>query len=141
MSSYWEKRFLRDKAVSVNSSERWLANHQKRYFAAAQREITDEIEKIYQSFADREKITLAEARTRIGNADFGRVDFGKMAAEQVKRNRELRRQKESLPGDVVAIMEKQNQAYEKQLAELARKGQITRLSMLQANIDKALLDL
>jgi SPP1 gp7 family putative phage head morphogenesis protein len=141
MSSYWEKRFLRDKAASVNSSERWLANHQKRYFAAAQREITDEIEKIYQSFADREKITLAEARTRIGNADFGRVDFGKMAAEQVKRNRELRRQKESLPGDVVAIMEKQNQAYEKQLAELARKGQITRLSMLQANIDKALLDL
>lgn len=141
MSAYWEKRFLQDKAAAVNASETYLLREQKKYFTTASKEITKEIEKIYQSFADSEKITLAEARARIGNADFGKADFEKMAADQVKRNRELQRKKDSLPGEVVALMERQNQAYERQLAELTRKGQITRLSMLQVNIDKALLDL
>lgn len=141
MDKYWEKRFLKDKAAAVNASERYLIREQKKYFTAAEKEITEQTEKMYQSFADSEDITLAEAKRQIHQSDFSKVDFEKLTEYQIGRNRELQKKKDSLPGDVVAAIEKQHFQYESQLRALTRKGQLTHLNLLQANINKALIDL
>ncbi len=141
MGKYWEKRFLKDKAAAINVSERYLASEQKKYFRQASIEITGQIEKIYQSFADSEHITLAEAKRRIRQADFHKVNFEKLVSYQIDRNQKFRQKKDRLPADIVASIEKQHMVFENGLRALTRKGQITYLSMLQANIDKALIDL
>lgn len=138
--NYWEKRFLEDKASAVNAAEKYIARTQERYFREAQKEIEAELEKLYRSFADREKITLAEAKRRISNTDFNKIDFESLAADQVIRNQEYKKMKD-LPDDVAAAIEKQHAQYESQLAAYTKKGEITHLSLMQANIDKALLDL
>ena len=141
MGIYWEKRFLQDKALSVNATEKYLAKEQKRYFTEAVGEITKQIEDMYQSFTDQEHITLAEAKRRIARADFKKVDFEKLAEYQIDKNREFKKKRASLPGDVIAAIEKQHARFESGMKTLTRKGQITYLSLLQQNINKALLDL
>ena len=56
MENYWEKRFLQDKALSINATEKYLAKEQQRYFTEAAGEITKQIEDMYQSFGDQEHI-------------------------------------------------------------------------------------
>ncbi len=141
MEDYWKKRFLKDKAAAVNISEQYLAKEQKKHFTAAAKEITEQIEDMYQSFADQEHITLAEAKRRITKADFKKIDFEKLTEYQIDRNRELKKKKARLPGDVVAAIEKQHSRFESGLRTFTKKGQITYLSLLQQNINKALLDL
>lgn len=141
MAGYWEKRYLKDKAAAVNRSEKYIAEQQRKYYAAAQKEIREDIEALYQKFADKEKITLAEAKCRISRADFSKVDFEKMVDYQIERNRAFREQKEKLPGYVVAAIEKQHARYESELRAYTKRGQITRLELLNMQIDKALLDL
>ncbi|MCX4341422.1 MAG: hypothetical protein OSJ72_17485 [Lachnospiraceae bacterium] len=72
---YWERRYLKDKAASINRAEDYLAKQQRRLYAAAEAEIQEEIEKLYERFADSEDITLAEARQRVKDADFRRIDW------------------------------------------------------------------
>ncbi|MCI8736870.1 MAG: minor capsid protein [Lachnospiraceae bacterium] len=141
MAGYWEKRYLRDKAVAVNRSEKYIIGEQRKYYAAAQKEIREDIEALYQKFADKEKVTLAEAKRRISRADFSKVDFGKLVDYQIERNRAFREQKDKLPGYVVAAIEKQHMRYESELRAYTKKGQITRLELLDMQISKALLDL
>ena len=71
---YWERRYLKDKAASVNWTEDYLAKQQKKLYSQAEQEIQAEIEKLYQKFADSEKITLAEAKQKIKDADFRKID-------------------------------------------------------------------
>lgn len=139
--NYWEKRFLKDKASAVNAAEKYIARRQERYFREAQKAIAAAVEKLYRSFADSEKITLAEAKRRISNADFKKIDFESMAADQLIRNQEYREKMKDLPDDVIAAIGKQNAQYESQLAAYTKKGEITYLTLMQANIDKALIDL
>jgi len=141
MGNYWEKRFLQDKAKAVNASEKYLAGEQKKYFTKAGKEITEQIEQLYKSFADGEHITLAEAKRQIRRADFKKVNFEQLAEYQIERNREFKKKKDSLPGDVAAAIEKQHARYESGLRALTKKGQLTYLSLLQGNINKALIDL
>lgn len=93
MAGYWEKRYLRDKAAEVNRSEKYIAEQQRKYYTAAQKEIRDDIEALYQKFADKEHITLAEAKRRIGRADFAKIDFEQMTDYQINRNREFRKKR------------------------------------------------
>lgn len=141
MAGYWEKRYLKDKAAAVNCSEKYIAGEQRKYYAQAQKEIREDIEALYQKFADKEKATLAEAKRRISRADFSKVDFGKLVDYQIERNRAFREQKEKLPGYVVAAIEKQHARYESELRAYTKRGQATRLELLDMQIDKALLDL
>ncbi len=140
-NGYWEKRYLQDKAAAVNRSEKYIAGQQRKYYAVAQKEIREDIEALYQKFADREKVTLAEAKRRISRADFSKVDFEKMVDYQIERNRAFREQKEKLPGYVVAAIEKQHTRYESEIRSYTKRGQVTRLELLDMQINKALLDL
>ncbi len=141
MAGYWEKRYLKDKAAAINRSEKYIAEQQRKYYAAAQKEIREDIEALYQKFADKEHITLAEAKRRIGRADFSKVDFEKLVDYQIDKNREFQQKKDKLPGNVVAAIEKQHVRYEAGLRAYTKKGQITRLELLNLQIDKAMLDL
>lgn len=60
--SYWERRQLKDKAASVNRSEKFLLKEEQKAYSEAKEEISREIEKLYQNFADKNHITLAEAK-------------------------------------------------------------------------------
>lgn len=139
--NYWEKRFLKDKASAVNAAEKYILRTQEKYFKEARKEIEAAVEKLYRTFADSEKITLAEAKRRISDADFSKIDFESLSADQILRNREYRKKMKTLPADAAAAVEKQHARYESQLAAYTKKGEITHLSLMQANIDKALLDL
>lgn len=141
MAGYWEKRYLQDKAMAVNRSEKYIAGQQRKYYVQAQKEIREDIEALYQKFADKEKITLAEAKRRISRADFSKVDFEKMVDYQIERNRAFQEKRDKLPGDVAAAIEKQHMRYESELRAYTKRGQITRLELLDMQIDKALLDL
>ncbi len=141
MAGYWEKRYLKDKAAAINRSEKYIAEKQREYYAAAQKEIREDIEALYQKFADKEHITLAEAKRRISRADFSKVDFEKLTDYQIGRNREFREKKDKFPGNVVAAIEKQHARFEAGLRAYTKKGQITRLELLNLQIDKAMLDL
>lgn len=141
MAGYWEKRYLKDKAAAVNRAEKYIAGEQRKYYAQAQKEIREDIEALYQKFADKEKITLAEAKRQIGRADFSKIDFETLVDYQIERNRVFREKKNNLPGDAVAAIEKQHARYEAGLRAYTKKGQITRLELLDLQIDKAMLDL
>ena len=141
MAGYWKKRYLKDKAVSINKSEKYIVEQQEKYYAAAQKEIRKDIEDLYRKFADKENITLAEAKRQIGRSDFAKIDFGKMVDYQIEKNREFKKKKDKLPGDVVAAIEAQHARYESGLRAYTKKGQITRLELLSLQIDKAMLDL
>ena len=60
---------------------------------------------------------------------------------QIERNRLFREQKDKLPGYVAAAIEKQHARYESELRAYTKRGQVTRLELLDMQIDKALLDL
>lgn len=140
-NGYWEKRYLKDKAAMINRSEKYIEEQQRKYYVQAQKEIREDIESLYQKFADKEKITLAEAKRQISRADFAKIDFEKMVDYQIEQNQEFRKKKGTLPGDVIAAIEKQHARYETGLRAYTKKGQITRLELLDLQIDKALLDL
>lgn len=140
-NGYWEKRYLKDKAAMINRSEKYIEEQQRKYYVQAQKEIKEDIESLYQKFADKEKITLAEAKRQISRADFAKIDFEKMVDYQIEQNQEFRKKKGTLPGDVIAAIEKQHARYETGLRAYTKKGQITRLELLDLQIDKALLDL
>lgn len=48
---------------------------------------------------------------------------------------------QTLPADAVALIEKQHMQHEKTLSMYSQKGKLTQLSLMEANIDRALLDL
>ena len=81
---YWEKRRLADKRRSLNRAERNINREIKRMYQAAIKEIREDIENLYQSFARQEGITLWEAKKRLSKADFQEIDFDRMIQETAK---------------------------------------------------------
>lgn len=138
---YWGKRFLKDKAQAVNAAEKYIIRTQERYYKRAGEEIKEAVRRLYQSFADAENISLAEAKHRLSEADFKKIDFEALAKEQVLKNKEYQDSVQTLPADATVLLEKQHMQYEKTLSMYAKKGKLTHLSLMEANIDKALLEL
>ena len=133
---YWRKRYLRDKALSVNKAEKLIRNNQKKYYEQASKEILDDIEKFYEKYAKENRISLSEAKKRISNAEFKDIDWEAYCQEDMELGWELENIKDSLPGDFIAALEKNKQDHEKKIQTLAAKGNITRLELLQQDIEK-----
>lgn len=133
-SNYWQERYLKDKARSINLSEKYIKGKLKKYYTEAGKEIEAEIESFYEKYAKDEEITLAEARKRISSAEFNRSKFEKMAKETAALKKKYGK---NIPEGIAKQIEDQ----ERILNTLSKKGAITRLQGLQANIDNAILKL
>ncbi|MDE6995243.1 MAG: hypothetical protein K2P41_12600, partial [Lachnospiraceae bacterium] len=139
-SSYWERRHLKDKAASVNRAEGHLRKEQEKLYAQASQEIQGEIGKLYQRFASQQHITLAEAKRQVSGADFRKIDWQGMV-DEAKRHLAGLPGMDSLPGEVVARMERQHQELEAQMALYARRGSVSYLELRKLEIDRILLGL
>lgn len=138
--SYWERRYLKDKAASVNRAEDYLIKEQQKLYSSAGKEIEKEIEKLYQNFARQQNITLSEARRMIKDADFRRIDWQELIEESLSCTQKLQGA-EKLPKDVIARIEKQHQQLEAQIEAYSRRGRISYLELRQIEIDRKLLEL
>lgn len=138
--SYWERRYLKDKAASVNRSEDYLLKEQQKLYSQAAEEIEKEIGKLYQRFADQQHVTLAEAKRKISDADFRKIDWQGMIKQSGNYTSGLSNG-EKLPGDVIAGIEKQHQDLEEQMKLYSRKGKISYLELRKLEIDKKLVRL
>ncbi len=138
--SYWERRYLKDKAASVNRSEDYLLKEQQKMYSQAAEEIEKEIRKLYQKFADQQHVTLAEAKRKISDADFRKIDWQGMIMQSGNYTSGLQNG-ERLPGDVIARIEKQHQDLEEQMRLYSRKGKISYLELRKLEIDKKLVSL
>lgn len=138
--SYWERRYLKDKAASVNRSEDYLLKEQQKLYSQAAEEIEKEIGKLYQKFADQQHVTLAEAKRKISNADFRKIDWQGMIKQSANYASGLL-DGEKLPGDVIAGIEKQHQDLEEQMKLYSQKGKISYLELRKLEIDKKLVSL
>lgn len=133
-NNYWKERFLKDKARSINLSEKYIKGRLKTYYTEAAKEIENDIAIFYEKYAKDEKITLAEARKRISEAKLDRSRFEKMAKETAAL-------KKKYGNDIPEWIAKQIAEQERILNTLSKKGAITRLENLKAGIDNAILKL
>ena len=62
---YWRKRSLEDKKRHINLAEKFINRELKRSYSEALKEVQEALNKLYQGFADKEHITLQEARKRM----------------------------------------------------------------------------
>ena len=135
---YWEKRRLADKRRSINRAERNINREIKRMYQAAIKEIRADIENLYQSFARQEGITLLEAKKRLSKADFQEIDFDRMVQETAKEWKQLKT--EEFPDDIAAAIEKKLKEQERHLKELSRRGYLTHLELMEAQIERTALE-
>ena len=133
-NNYWQERFLKDKARSINLSEKYIKGKLKRYYTDAAKEIETEIESFYEKYAKDEKISLSEARKRISEAQLDRRQFEKMS-------KDVAALKAKYKGNIPPGIAKQIDDQERLLNTLSKKGAITRLQGLHASIDNAILKL
>lgn len=138
---FWRKRYLKDKARAVNAAEDFIRKDVKKYYMQAAKEVQTDIEEFYKKYASQNGVTLAEARHRISQADFAGIDWEQLCRNASELDKQLKGKKDSLPGDVAARMEREHREYEEKIKTLSAKGNITRLELLQAEIDKAVLEL
>lgn len=136
---YWNRRMLQDKARVINNAERYLQKEQKRLYSQTAKEIEEEIEKLYETFADQQNITLAEAKRRIRDADFKKIDFDGLIQESLELQKKIR--EGNLPEEVLQELERQHKLLEDQLAAFSKRGQISYLDMRRIEIEKKLLSL
>lgn len=133
-NNYWKDRFLKDKARSINLSEKYIKGRLKNYYTEAEKEIEAEIESFYEKYAKEEKITLADTRKRMREVELDRSRFERMAKENIALKRKY-------GGDIPEGIAKQIEEQEKILNTLSKKGKITRLENMKASIDNAILKL
>lgn len=138
---YWRERNLKDKALSVNAAEDYIREHAGKMYAQAREEIQGEIEAFYQKYADENGITLQEARRKISRAEFKDIDWEAYCRRSAELERELRAKRDSLPKEIVDRMEQEWEEHEEKIRTLAARGNITRLELLQADIDRNVLNL
>lgn len=135
---YWERRYLKDKAASVNRAEDYLAGEQKRLYSQAEKEIQEQIRKIYERFASDEQITIAQAKQYVRDADFRRIDWDAM----LERSRSLREQlKEDLPEEVRENLERQHRDLDETMKAYAVRGRISYLELRSMEIDRIMVSL
>lgn len=135
---YWEKRRLADKRRSINRAEKNINREIKRMYQAAIKEIRADIENLYQSFARQEGITLLEAKKRLSKADFNGIDFDRRIQETAKQRKQFKT--EELPENIAAAIEKKLQEQERHLKELSRRGYLTHLELMEAQIERTALE-
>lgn len=131
-NNYWQERYLKDKARSINLSEKYIKGRLKKYYTEAGKEIETEIEGFYEKYAKEEKLTLADARKRISATEFNRSKFEKMAKETADLKRKYGK---NIPEGIAKQIEEQ----ERLLNTLSKKGAVTRMENLKAGIDNAIL--
>lgn len=117
---YWSKRALEDSIRSINITEKFIKSKLKKYYSNADDEIQEYIEQLYESFADKENITLAEAKRKIKNASFVGIDYKAFV-------------------EVATIT--QDKILLSYINALSKKGQINRLELLHLEIQKTLANL
>lgn len=138
MDDYWKRRYLKDKAASVNRTEDYLAGQQKKLYSQAEREIQEQIEKLYNRFAKAEQISLAEAKRRVSDADFRRIDWDEM----LKESEDLRkRMQEELPEGIRENLEKQHQVLDHTMKAYAKRGRVSYLELRAMEIDRIMVSL
>lgn len=135
---YWQQRYIKDKAASVNRAEDYLAGYQKRLYSQAEQEIQEQIEKLYKRFASTEHINLAEAKRRVSDADFRRIDWNAMLEESEDLRR---RMQEELPEGVRENLERQHQALDQTMKAYAKRGQVSYLELRSMAIDRIIVNL
>lgn len=138
---YWNRRVLVDKAKIINNAEDFLRRNQKDLYGKAEKEIQTEVEKLYRKFADQQKITLAEARQLIWDADFRKIDWQGMIKESLDLREQIRNEKGNLPDEIIAALEEQHKKLEARMAAYTKRGQISQLELRQIEIDRKLLSL
>ena len=135
---YWEKRRLADKKRSINRAEKDINRQIRQMYQEAMDEIRTDIENLYKTFADQEKITLQEAKKRLSKVDFKEVDFNSMIRKTAEIQKKLKT--ERFPDDLAAAIEKKLQEQEKHLKVLSRRGYLTHLELMQAQIERIVLE-
>ena len=138
---YWNRRVLVDKARIVNNAEKYLQEHEAKLYGAAEQEIQQEIEKLYQKFSNKQKVSLAEARRLIRDADFRKIDWEGMIRESLQLREQIRNGKGSLPVEIIQAMEKQHRELESRMAAYTKRGEIAYLELRRIEIDRKLLKL
>ena len=136
---YWRKRSLEDKKRNINLTEKFINRELKKSYTAALKEVQEALNNLYHGFADREHITLQEARRRIHRLDPKELDALQRMLEENRQS--LKEKMDKMPDDVVAEMERRLQLYEQQLKALSQKGYISHLELSEAHIHSALLKL
>jgi len=137
---YWKRRYLKDKAMSVNDAEKYISRHAAKLYMQAEKEIQDEIERFYKKYAKENKITLLEAKRRLSHAEFGSINWEEYCRQAQGLGQALYK-KEHLPSEAVMLMEEAYKEHEENIKRLAAKGNITRLELLQADINSEILKL
>lgn len=138
---YWNRRILVDKARIINNAEKYLQEHQAKLYGAAEKEIQLEVEKLYQKFAGQQKVSLADARRLIRDADFRKIDWEGMIRESLQLREQIRNGKGSLPAEIIQAMEKQHRELESRMAAYTKRGEIAYLELRRIEIDRKLLKL
>lgn len=138
---YWNRRVLVDKARIINNAEDFLLRNQRDLYGKAEKEIQEEIEKLYRKFADLQKISLAEAKRLIRDADFSKIDWNGMVKQSMELREQIRNGKGNLPDEVIRNLEEQHKKLEDQLKAFAKRGRISYLELKQVEIDRKLLSL
>lgn len=138
---YWNRRVLVDKARIINNAEQYLQENQAKLYGVAEKEIQEEVEKLYQKFADQQKVSLAESRRLIRDADFRTIDWDGMIQESLDLREKIRNGKGNLPDEVIQAMEGQHRKLEAQMAALTKRGEISYLELRRIEIDRKLLKL
>lgn len=136
---YWRKRYLQDKALSVNKAERFIRQKQKKLYEQASKEIIADIERFYEKYAEENKISLSDAKKRISNADFKEIDWEDYCQEDRELGQQLKEKKDSIPDDLRKTLEQNKRDHEEKIQTLAAKGNITRLELLQQDIEQTVL--
>lgn len=129
---YWNRRFLMDKAKIINDAEDFLADNQKKLYTQAGKEVQRQIQTFYDKYAKDYQVSLAAAHEMIKRAELNKVDWQQFTSYVETDN---------LPGDIVSATEKHRMSYEQLVNTMSKKGSISRLQLLQAEIDKTVLDL
>jgi len=138
---YWQRRSLKDAARNINLTEDFINNRLKKYYKETQKEIEQALNDFYKRFADKNNITLAEAKRRLKDLDFDKINFEALSEDAAAISKEIKELKNKLPAETLEVMENYQASLDKMLNAYSQKGQITRLELLNAEIEKTLVKL
>ena len=138
---YWQRRSLEDAARRINLTEDFINDNLKKYYKEAQKEIKQALNEFYKRFADENNITLAEAKRRLKDLDFEKINFEALSEDAGIIAKEIRQLKDKLPDETLKAMESHQAELDKILNAYSKKGEITRLELLDAEIEKTLIKL
>ncbi len=117
---HFEKRSIQDAARRTNLTEDFINREIKKYYELAENEIQEEIEWLYEKFADEENINLLEAKKKISAIDLKKIDLESLSKQAIITN----------DSDLLKFIK-----------TVSAKTRITRLDILNLEIQKTLSEL